>query len=251
MPVWKGAHPRNFRSGRRGYRPEAIVIHVMDGTLVGTDAWFSTAASGVSAHYGIGNWGEVHQYVKEADSAFHAGTVVNPTWAELKREGGKVVNPNLYTIGIEHEGRGLSTAGWPAAMRAASVALVADIARRWDIPIDARHIIRHRAIRSSKPNCPGQGVDLAAYITEVAAHQASQPAPQERPFSGTIRVIRTANVRRRPDTRGNAHRRMLTGDTFTAEALVVGEAVSGNANWFRNAAGEFLWAGTTDQPLPS
>jgi N-acetyl-anhydromuramyl-L-alanine amidase AmpD len=41
----------------------------MDGTLAGTDAWFTNPASQVSAQYGIGKNGEVHQYVKEEDTA--------------------------------------------------------------------------------------------------------------------------------------------------------------------------------------
>lgn len=66
--------------------PEAIVVHIMDGSLSGTDAWFASQASEVSAHYGIGKAGEVHQYVEEADTAFHCGTVKNPSWPGLKRK---------------------------------------------------------------------------------------------------------------------------------------------------------------------
>ncbi|MBL8037399.1 MAG: hypothetical protein JNN16_07870, partial [Nitrospira sp.] len=40
----------NKDKGREGYRPEAIVIHIMEGTLKGTDAWFTNEESGVSAH---------------------------------------------------------------------------------------------------------------------------------------------------------------------------------------------------------
>jgi N-acetylmuramoyl-L-alanine amidase len=102
MAIWTGAHPGNFRTGRRGYRPEAVVIHIMDGSLIGTDSWFNDPKSSVSAHYGIGRKGEVHQYVKEIDSAFHAGTVDRPEWKLIKRkrEGGGFINPNFYTIGI-------------------------------------------------------------------------------------------------------------------------------------------------------
>ena len=45
----------NKDKGREGFRPEAIVIHIMEGTLTGTDAWFKSEESGVSAHYGVGN----------------------------------------------------------------------------------------------------------------------------------------------------------------------------------------------------
>src|SRR4051812_28530968 len=105
MADWKGAHPANFSGGRAGFRPEAIVIHVMDGTLAGTDSWFNDPRSRVSAHYGVGKAGQVHQYVKEIDAAHHAGVVNAPCWPLIKRghSGSGFINPNFYTIGVEHE----------------------------------------------------------------------------------------------------------------------------------------------------
>src|SRR6266704_3694410 len=98
--MWIGCALGNFRSGRNGHVVTAIVIHVMDGSLVGTGSWFNTVGSKVSAHYGIGKSGETHQYVDEADEAFHAGIAHYPTWAPAQSG----INPNLFTIGIEHEG---------------------------------------------------------------------------------------------------------------------------------------------------
>lgn len=160
----------NFRRGRSGQRPIAIVIHIMEGSLSGTDAWFAADESGVSAHYGIGKKGEVHRYVREEDSAAHAGTVDRPSWPLLKlRDNGKPVNPNYYTIGIEHEGK----AGEPftEAMYEASSELIAAIAERWNIPVDSDHVITHHAIRFSK-SCPGTGVDLSRLI-EMAKSKLS------------------------------------------------------------------------------
>ena len=251
MAIWMGAHPRNFHAGRNGRRPEAIVIHVMDGSLAGTDAWFDNPGSRVSAHYGIGKDGQVHQYVRESDAAFHVGTVDRPIWPGIRREQGKVINPNLYTIGIEHEGRGASLALWPGKMRAASLALAADIARRWSIPIDELHIIPHSAIRRSKPDCPGKGIDLDAYISELRGLSAPAPSPRERPFAATIRIVRKLNVRGEPSTQVPVLRQLLAGDTFAAIAIVAGETVHGNASWYRSAAGEHIWAGNTDQPFPA
>ncbi len=142
----------NFLKGRTfggiAYKPEAIVIHIMEGSLSGTDSWFASPASKVSAHYGVGNSGEIHQYVQEVDSASHAGVEVNPTWSLIKLTG----NPNYYTIGIEHEG--VYTSVWPEDMKKASANLIAEICHRWNIPIDRNHIIGHYEIKASKPNCP-------------------------------------------------------------------------------------------------
>jgi N-acetylmuramoyl-L-alanine amidase len=241
--IWKGAHPRNFSQGRAGHRPEAIVIHIMDGTLVGTDSWFNDVNSKVSAHYGVGKAGAVHQYVKETDTAQHAGVIVRPTWRLLKPR----TNPNFYTIGIEHEGFGLPPSAWPEPQLAASTSLVAEIAQRWSIPVDEDHIIPHRAIRASKPNCPG--IDMDAYIARVAGTPAPGTAPSsDVPFAETVRILRPANLRRRPRTDGTSLRTLIAGDTFDAVAKMNGESVGGNDLWFRNAGNDWLWAGNTDRP---
>src|SRR6185437_10548693 len=119
--IWKGCAPGNFRAGRpSGLRPAAIVIHIMEGSIGSADDWFQNPASSVSAHYGVAKSGEVHQYVDEHDTAFHAGTVVSPTWTGI-RPG---VNPNYYTVGIEHEGKAEDPWPWPEAQLATSAALV-------------------------------------------------------------------------------------------------------------------------------
>ena len=251
-PVWKGAHPGNFRRGRPGaWRPEAIVIHVMDGTLVGTDAWFNDPASGVSAHYGVGKDGIVHQYVKEEDTAFHAGTVVGPTWSRIRTDSlGRYVNPNYYTIGVEHAGWGARDERWPEAQLQASLKLVRGIAERWSIPVDAAHVIRHALIRSSKPHCPGRGLDFDDYLARLDTTVAVAAPVEERPFAATVRAVATLNVRPRPAAAGPAPRRLLAGDPFAAVAVAAGEPHRGNPNWYRNAEREYIWAGATDRPLP-
>jgi hypothetical protein len=241
--IWKGAHPGNFSRGRAGHRPEAIVIHIMDGTLAGTDSWFNDPASRVSAHYGIGRSGQLHQYVREADSAHHAGTVVRPSWPLLKPR----VNPNFYTLGIEHEGRGADPNPWPGAMLQASLALARDLAARWSIPLDPDHVIPHWAIRANKPNCPG--IDMDAYIAALAEAPASPPPPvPEESIALNVRILRPSNIRPQPSTDGTPLRMLIVGDRFDAIARLRGESVGGNDLWFRGAGNDFLWAGNTDRP---
>ena len=145
---WKGAAAGNFNTGRRGFVPIAVVIHVMEGTLEGTDQWFNNPASKVSAHYGVGKNGEIHKYVRETDTAWHAGNVVEPTWKLLKKH----INPNQYTIGVEHEGK--ATDVWTDQLYKTSAQLVKWICSRNNIPLDADHIVRHHEIYNVKP-CPG------------------------------------------------------------------------------------------------
>ena len=74
LPItWIGTPNRH--KGREGFRPEAVVVHIMEGTLAATDSWFGTTESRVSAHYGVASDGRIHQYVGESDTEFHAGRV--------------------------------------------------------------------------------------------------------------------------------------------------------------------------------
>ena len=165
--AWKGSP--NFWDNRKNYKPEAIVIHIMDGTLGGTDSWFASPQSQVSSHYGIGQTGEIHQYVKEECAAWHAGSVNSPSWNLLKPN----INPNYYTIGIEHEGKPDTV--WPDAMKKSSAALIRDICQRWNIPIDRDHIIGHYQIDGvRKPNCPAYNKAIIDELISLAKAETSQ-----------------------------------------------------------------------------
>ena len=161
----------NFWVGRKGYRPEAVVIHIMDGTLPGTDSWFANPTSQVSAHYGIGKSGEVHQYVQENDAAWHAGRVDAPVWKLIRPD----VNPNLYTIGIEHEGK--PDEGWTEVMKQSSATLIREICQRWHIPIDRDHVVGHFEIFSKKPNCPATNKKILDELVALAHQQTETPKP--------------------------------------------------------------------------
>ena len=240
--LWVGCDPENFLKGRRGKVPIAIVVHIMDGSLRGTDEWFNNPRSRVSAHYGIGKAGEVHQYVAETDTAYHAGTVDRPTWSLMQPGAvpGPNANPNYYTIGIEHEGLGDDV--WPAAQVAASAALIAEVATRWNILRDAVHVIPHHAIRASK-TCPGLKIDIATQLLGGPA-----PAPSAMPAG--IVLLRDANLRRgAPSTSAPIASVLRSGATYTATAVTpAGERVAGNSWWYRDAAGNYLWAGATNFP---
>lgn len=148
---WIGCHANNFRTSPTPRGIIAIVIHVMDGTLAGTDEWFKNKEAKVSAHYGVGKSGQIHQYVDEKNIAFHAGRVLGTTWGTAMAN--LNANPNTYTIGIEHEGK--ASDEWPDEMYRASAELIADICKRHSLPIDRDHICGHREIYVAK-TCPGK-----------------------------------------------------------------------------------------------
>lgn len=124
----------NFSKGRQGNEPEVVVVHWIVGTLEAADATFANSASQVSAHYGIGD-DEVHQYVKEEDTAWHCGDWL---W-------------NLKSIGIEHEG----SPDLPISEKTykASAELIKGICVRYNIPVDKEHILPHKHFKATQ--CPG------------------------------------------------------------------------------------------------
>lgn len=236
---WIGCPASNFRKGRpNGHRPEAIVVHIMDGSFAAGESVFLNPATQKSAHYGVSTAGEVHQYVDESDTAFHAGIVVRPEW-ELLKPG---VNPNFYTIGIEHAGRPDDV--WPDIQLATSSALIGEIAARWNIPVDAQHIIPHHAIRNSK-TCPGNWLDLKSLIRRVPQSTGVLAANMI-----SVRILKNANLRSgAPNTSAPISRLIVAGTQFTVAGTIVGETVAGNSSWYSDGNGCFLWSGATDTPM--
>jgi len=121
----------NYTGGRTS-KIDTVVIHWMAGTLAGTDATFANRNSQVSAHYGIENY-TIHQYVKESDTAWHA------------------LQANSRSIGIEHSAAPSRNATQSTIDTSAK--LVADICKRYNIPIDRTHIIKHSEVVATQ--CPG------------------------------------------------------------------------------------------------
>ena len=149
------AHPENFDVGRFGHHVKRIVIHLADGTLAGTTAWFANPAARVSAHYTVGIDGRVVQHVGEADTAWHAGDAT----------------ANRESIGVEHEGRHPEGGDWvPGRIQLeASAKLVAEICLRHGIAPSVETIVPHSSINPRKPRCPGPGFPFVGFVGLVKA----------------------------------------------------------------------------------
>lgn len=137
-------------SERDGFKPELIVLHISAGSLTSMDSWFSTPGSQASAHYGVAIDGlKVCQYVDESKMAWANGRVNNPTFSLFK----PYINPNKYTISIENEGQDLAKA--PETQFITLIALIKEIAARWNIPLDREHVIGHFQVDAvNRPYCP-------------------------------------------------------------------------------------------------
>jgi hypothetical protein len=238
---WIGCFSGNFQSGRAGFRPVAVVVHRTGGSLADIDGRCGKTGTFSSAHYAVGADGTVHQYVEEADTAFHAGVVVNPVWALIQRG----QNPNLYTIGVELEGNAGEAV--PDAQYRSAGELIAEIAARWQMALDASHVVLHDEIRAGR-NCPGAGFDREELLQRLPEAEAPKAPVEER----QIKVLRNTNVREgTPSTSARIVRVAAANSTETVLGFTdQGERVQGNSHWYRTEDGNYLWAGATDSPNP-
>lgn len=155
--TWIGSP--NYTTGRGGHIIDHITLHIMAGTLAGTDGHFANPVSQVSATYGIGANGEIHQYVRESDTAWADGNSIS----------------NATGISIEHQG-GLAGIPCTRACMDASAQLCADIARRmgWKKLVhngEHGNIYLHREVRgSTHTTCPDlapNGLDVNYVINKA------------------------------------------------------------------------------------
>lgn len=158
--IWKGA--LQFRVGRAGMLPTHMCLHIMDGSLIGTDAWFNNPACKASAHSGVGYDAQgkvqVHDYVHSADTAFAAGVTENikGKWSQFKRTpAGVLINPNFYTLNLEHEGHPGEEIS--EELYLASAGKFRFWHERFGIPIVIERYVYHSEIYPGH-NCPGGAV---------------------------------------------------------------------------------------------
>jgi N-acetyl-anhydromuramyl-L-alanine amidase AmpD len=63
-----------------------VVVHIMAGTLAGTDAWFRNPAAKASSHFGTGRAGQLVQWVDTRNRAWAQGDG-NQAWISVENEG--------------------------------------------------------------------------------------------------------------------------------------------------------------------
>jgi len=122
----------------------------MGGSLAGTDSWFGQSVSQVSAHYGVGLGGELHQYVQLGDRAWANG-VLEPgnVWP-----GPDNINPNDLTVSVETEDLGnphqeVTDAEYQSTLYACELAMAT-------YPESIEWLLSHSDISpSSRPSCCG------------------------------------------------------------------------------------------------
>lgn len=161
-----------FNGGPRQRSIDTIVVHHNATTNkdVALNTWLVSSGNWTSAHYEITD-NEIIGAVGENYVAYHAGGTGGSDVP-------KISDPNGRSIGLEH----VNSSGDPnwevseATLRN-SARLIADICKRYSLPIDRSTIKLHREITSTA--CPG-GLDidkLVQYAREAAGQPVSAPAP--------------------------------------------------------------------------
>lgn len=160
--VWLPAHISNFRQGR-SQNPTLIIIHVTDGHARAqpvAEMW-QEPSHGTSAHFVVGQQGEVFQAVRLVDTAWHAHTV------------------NGISVGVEHCARspgewGKGDTGLPPSddLYEASAKLVAWLCTQLGVQPSRVCIMGHAEAdaNTTHSDCPnGCGWDWSRYMTLVVA----------------------------------------------------------------------------------
>ncbi|MBI3536197.1 MAG: N-acetylmuramoyl-L-alanine amidase [Chloroflexi bacterium] len=158
----------NFDFGRNGNKVKAVVLHIAAGPMFAVLPTFNDVNRPASAHFCVGKDGAIEQYVSIDDTAYGnglrakdgkwftgGGKEVNPPWQDIVAG----LNPNLYTISIEHDGQPQDK--WTPQMYDANNRLLQWIAKQTGLNYVVHHtLIGHHEINPiDRPNCPGPNVE--------------------------------------------------------------------------------------------
>src|SRR3990167_4769505 len=177
IKIWKPVP--NFEKGRKGHKPEIICLHIGDGTKEQIYSEFLNAEK--SSHYCVNKDGSVWQFVLDENTAWTNGDIKEPT-SEIVKAKGKL-NPNCYSLTIEHEGYGHIDIN--SLQYETTAKLVKELSQKWNIPIDEKHIIPHRAINSVTKTCPGK-ISIPRIIVEAIRPPVSLTPAQKQSIIGLL-----------------------------------------------------------------
>ncbi|MFL0355806.1 N-acetylmuramoyl-L-alanine amidase [Erythrobacter sp. GH1-10] len=158
-----------YSPGRRGTTIDRIAIHITDGPQSRwLGSWFTREEANSSSHYMVDQEGVIRQFVREQDTAWHAGNRA----------------ANRRSIGIEHVAvkRGGATYGqttYPYTPPTeeeyrASARLVAHLCRKYGLEPNRTTIVGHNEInaRTGHSSCPTGAWDWDHYMPMVAEEYA-------------------------------------------------------------------------------
>lgn len=147
---------------------QGVVLHIMEGTLDGSDSWFRNPQSQASSHFGVGRDGRIYQWVDTADRA----------WAQ--------VSGNRTWLSIEHEGH--SGDSLTPAQLAATARIVAWAHDVHDVPLQSTDSVTGRGVGwhgmggvawGGHINCPGDPIRAQRGAIITAAKGGTSPVQED------------------------------------------------------------------------
>lgn len=156
-------NPKIMNSGsRNGIKIDRIVIHHNATTNkdIAMNTWVKGAHANTSAHYEVTPT-EIIGCVGEQYSAWHCGGTGGA-------DKPKMSNPNQRSIGIENVNSS-GAPSWSVDHRTIvnTAKLVADICKRYGIPLDRQHVLGHKEVTATA--CPG-GINVDEVVSLAKAY---------------------------------------------------------------------------------
>lgn len=187
----------NFEVGRNGQRVKAVVLHIGEGPLTAFFPTFNNPARKASAHFTVGKQGEIEQYVSINDTAWanglkwDNGVWRNPRGIEVTPKWGGLipaVNPNQYTISIEHEG--FFGEPWTEPMYLANLKLLQWIRNETGLEyVRGETLIGHNDFDTvDRPNCPGPNCPFDRMIADLQTGPSGRDARRAALIAGANRM---------------------------------------------------------------
>jgi N-acetyl-anhydromuramyl-L-alanine amidase AmpD len=199
----------NYRAVSGTRTINRIVIHITDGgpSINGTVSWFKNPAAKVSAHYVVGQNGDILQMVKHNDVAWHASSA------------------NGDSIGIEHVAntRGLNPT---SAQYCASAALVNWLTTQFGLPVQRTHILGHSEAdpKTTHIGCPNAVWDWDYYMGLVTSGTCYDPQTQAQSLAVRLPIAPKRVVRGR--ALESASQRLIGNSPITTAS-----GSDGNVTW--------------------
>lgn len=171
--TWIGMTRQHYQAGSVE-RIRMVVLHATAGRYPGDFGWLRKGGDErrpVSCHYYIDKRGQISQFVKDGDIAWHAGVSRWEIDGELREQ------LNRFSLGIELENLNTGHDPYPEAQLAAAIALTRLLVRRYNVP--ASQLVRHLDISPGRKTDPA-GFAWANFVARVYAeqHKPAQPAEE-------------------------------------------------------------------------
>ena len=217
-------------AGRGAQRIRALILHATAGSASFDHKIFMGWEPGyqVSIQYYILRTGEIRQYVRERDTAWHTGDSAFHGITDFAL--------NQSTIGTELENLNTGKQPYTEPQIDSCIELWRDLKARHAIPRD--WCARHRDISPGRKTDPA-GFPWIEFLDELYERAPATGVTQPLVLGlKAYRVAIAANVRTDKSRAGKVVETMPVGSHFMCDEIVFGENVGGSVLWLHRADGK-------------